>query len=120
MDEEKKAEVTKQIDDAYRGKESLTKQELEVITTKVFALPKFFNTLLFEKLTKKYASEKLKKLDLLKSWNNEFERIEIPRRLFLILSGNGQYIRGEDFKPLMRVLLDTHPGLEFLQATPEF
>lgn len=26
----------------------------------------------------------------------------------------------EDFKPLFRQLLDTHPGLEFLQATPEF
>ena len=26
----------------------------------------------------------------------------------------------EDFKPLFKHLLDTHPGLEFLQATPEF
>lgn len=26
----------------------------------------------------------------------------------------------EDFKPVLRELLDTHPGLEFLQSTPEF
>ncbi len=26
----------------------------------------------------------------------------------------------EDFKPLFKHLLATHPGLEFLQATPEF
>ena len=26
----------------------------------------------------------------------------------------------EDFKPLLNLLLDTHPGLEFLKATPEY
>ncbi|RRT38243.1 hypothetical protein B296_00043940, partial [Ensete ventricosum] len=26
----------------------------------------------------------------------------------------------EDFKPVLRELLATHPGLEFLQGTPEF
>ena len=30
------------------------------------------------------------------------------------------YITTEDLKPMFRYLLDTHPGLEFLQATPEF
>lgn len=26
----------------------------------------------------------------------------------------------DDFKPILRELLATHPGLEFLQSTPEF
>ena len=29
-------------------------------------------------------------------------------------------IMQEDFKPVLRELLATHPGLEFLQGTPEF
>lgn len=59
-------------------------------------------------------TEKIKKADLLKSWNNEFERIEVSKRIFLVLSANSHYITNEDFKPMMRILLDTHPGLEFL------
>ncbi len=31
-----------------------------------------------------------------------------------------EYIMQDDIKPMMKVLLETHPGLEFLQATPEF
>ncbi|CAJ1976285.1 unnamed protein product [Sphenostylis stenocarpa] len=30
------------------------------------------------------------------------------------------YITQDDFKPVLRELLATHPGLEFLQSTPEF
>lgn len=33
---------------------------------------------------------------------------------------DSEYITTEDFKPIMKTLLDSHPGLEFLQATPEF
>ncbi|KAK4487822.1 hypothetical protein RD792_003558 [Penstemon davidsonii] len=31
-----------------------------------------------------------------------------------------KYLVQDDFKPLLRELLATHPGLEFLQSTPEF
>lgn len=41
--------------------------------------------------------------------------------MFRVVVGTGNdYITAEDFKPLFRQLLDTHPGLEFLQQTPEF
>ncbi|KAK7356678.1 hypothetical protein VNO80_15953 [Phaseolus coccineus] len=30
------------------------------------------------------------------------------------------YLAQDDFKPVLRELLSTHPGLEFLQSTPEF
>lgn len=41
--------------------------------------------------------------------------------MFKIITKTGKdFIEADDFKPLFRVLLDTHPGLEFLQATPEF
>ena len=54
-------------------------------------------------------------------WKREFEKYDVNKRLFtLIAKLNSEMILIEDLKPLMRQLLDTHPGLEFLQATPEF
>jgi serine/threonine-protein phosphatase 2A regulatory subunit B'' len=38
----------------------------------------------------------------------------------LIAKPFAEHIVNEDFKPLFKQLLETHPGLEFLQATPEF
>jgi len=47
--------------------------------------------------------------------------MEPKRRLFnLIAQPKVKHITQNDFKPLFKHLLDTHPGLEFLQATPEF
>jgi hypothetical protein len=46
----------------------------------------------------------------------------IPKkRLFTILAkANQSSIVTEDFKPMFSHLLEHHPGLEFLQQTPEF
>ena len=47
--------------------------------------------------------------------------MEPKRRLFnLIAQPKTNFITHADFKPLFKHLLETHPGLEFLQATPEF
>ena len=47
--------------------------------------------------------------------------IEPKKRLFTIIAQQGsKYIENKDFKPLFKHLLENHPGLEFLQATPEF
>ena len=54
-------------------------------------------------------------------WKKEFEKVDVKKRMFkLIAKLDAEVIIAEDFKPLFRQLLDTHPGLEFLQATPEF
>ena len=45
----------------------------------------------------------------------------MKRQVFNLLAKTGKkYIEPEDFKPLFKHLLESHPGLEFLQATPEF
>lgn len=45
----------------------------------------------------------------------------MKRQVFNLLAKTGKkYIEPEDFKPLFKNLLESHPGLEFLQATPEF
>jgi serine/threonine-protein phosphatase 2A regulatory subunit B'' len=47
--------------------------------------------------------------------------LDPKRRLFNLIAKPGQsHLVQEDFKPLFKHLLATHPGLEFLQATPEF
>ena len=33
---------------------------------------------------------------------------------------NKQYLDRDDFKPILKILMDNHPGLDFLKATPEF
>ena len=53
-------------------------------------------------------------------FKNEFEGKTAAYRTFKVIAGSKNYIAPDDFKPLFRYLLDTHPGLEFLQATPEF
>jgi len=42
-------------------------------------------------------------------------------QVFTILKQqNRNYLTKEDFKPVLKDLLDNHPGLEFLKSTPEF
>lgn len=64
---------------------------------------------------------KINKPAFLLFWKKDFQNIDIDRRIFKILAkGGADHIVVEDFKPMMKMLLETHPGLEFLQATPEF
>jgi len=48
--------------------------------------------------------------------------VDIAKRIFKVIAkpDSPEAIVAEDFKPMMKTLLETHPGLEFLQATPEF
>lgn len=64
---------------------------------------------------------KLSKEAFLAKWKAEFERVDVAKRMFKVLAKpDSEHLGSDDFKPIMRELLDTHPGLEFLQATPEF
>lgn len=51
-------------------------------------------------------------------WKREFEKIDVCKRMFKVITGGKQngvdHITADDFKPLFRQLLDTHPGLVFL------
>ncbi|XP_020578971.1 probable serine/threonine protein phosphatase 2A regulatory subunit B''delta isoform X2 [Phalaenopsis equestris] len=53
--------------------------------------------------------------------NNNMMTMDTPTQIFNILKHpDRNYLIQEDFKPVLRDLLATHPGLEFLQGTPEF
>ena len=65
--------------------------------------------------------EKINKEQFKTIWQEEYEKLEVSKRMFKILAKPGEkYIVSDDFKPMLRELLETHPGLNFLQQTPEF
>lgn len=55
-------------------------------------------------------------------WDSlDFHRKDVKRRLFEVIAKDGAAtIVPDDFKPVFKHLLEKHPGLEFLQQTPEF
>ena len=60
-------------------------------------------------------------------WNSTLrEHQEVNARAFAVLCGSRKdqgrtaYLEHADFRPLLRCVLDTHPGLEFLKDSPEF
>jgi len=86
----------------------------------VCGLPKFFKTLLFDRIDNGKTG-KVNKLQFINFWKRELEKVDVKKRIFKLLAKPGaEVIVAEDFKPLFKQLLDSHPGLEFLRATPEF
>lgn len=108
------------IDEVFEDKKEVTAEEFKPICTKVFKFPKFLNSITFGRLDTSNTGS-ISKSDFLEKWHNDYEKMETSKRMFKIITKPGeQFLYTDDFKPLLRVLLDTHPGLEFLQATPEF
>jgi len=113
-------ENNKVMEETYAGKTDITVDEFVPIVEKIFKFPKFLNTLVFNRIdtgkTGKISKQKFKQV-----WENKYEKMEVSKRLFKILAKpDAEYIVPDDFKPMMRHLLDSHPGLDFLKATPEF
>lgn len=91
----------------------------------VLKLPKILKKMLFdviiklEKLDEK--TDKIPKQTFVNFCRQRMQEKSPERRAFDILCGfTKSVIVPDDFKPLFKFLLETHPGLEFLQATPEF
>jgi serine/threonine-protein phosphatase 2A regulatory subunit B'' len=81
----------------------------------VCGLPKFFKNMLFDRIDSGKTG-KITKPHFLQFWRRDFHNADIHRRLFKILakSESPDYLQQDDFKPMMKTLLETHPGLEFL------
>ena len=108
------------IDSVFKDKREIVVEDFVPICEQVFKFPKFLNLLVFNKLdTDK--SGKLTREKFEEKWTEDYEKLDVSRRLFnVIKNSSDDYLHNDDFKPILRVLLDSHPGLEFLQATPEF
>mmetsp|Transcript_28275 Transcript_28275/g.69942 ORF Transcript_28275/g.69942 Transcript_28275/m.69942 type:complete len:561 (+) Transcript_28275:58-1740(+) len=94
-------------------------KDFEAYTTKVCGYPAFFNESLFEKL--KPVDGLVTKAKARAWWDSNCNRKDAETRLFNLLRSEGKnFVTREDWKHHLYTFLNTHPGLEFLKATPEF
>ncbi|XP_010550352.1 PREDICTED: probable serine/threonine protein phosphatase 2A regulatory subunit B''delta [Tarenaya hassleriana] len=96
-------------------------QEFKLVTTEVCKLPSFFSTSLFKKIDANNTGFVTREA-FIEYWvKGNMLTMDIATQIFKILKQPDQnYLVQDDFKPVLRELLATHPGLEFLQGTPEF
>eukprot|EP00033_Pygsuia_biforma_P004760 GCRY01005220.1.p1 GENE.GCRY01005220.1~~GCRY01005220.1.p1 ORF type:complete len:572 (+),score=138.73 GCRY01005220.1:166-1881(+) len=90
------------------------------LTKEICGLPSFFNTLLMSHIDVT-GSGVVTKDRFLDWWQHHFYGKDLHERFFhLLRKPENEYIEPEDFSEVVRELLNVHPGLEFLQSTPEF
>ncbi|KAH1229847.1 Serine/threonine protein phosphatase 2A regulatory subunit B''beta [Glycine max] len=94
--------------------------EFKSITKEVCKLPSFFSTSLFQKIDN--GTGVVTRKAFIEYWiNGNMLAMDIAALIFKILKQPQlNYLTQDDFKPVLHELLATHPGLEFLQSTPEF
>ncbi|MBA0618810.1 hypothetical protein Godav_028098, partial [Gossypium davidsonii] len=123
----------------YGHPDGLQLHEFKLVTREICKLPSFFSPSLFRKIDvngtgfiTRYIFSFMKVelliyiLDLsdafIDYWvNGNILTMDIATQVYTILKQPDlKYLIQDDFKPVLRELLATHPGLEFLQSTPEF
>ncbi|GAA0144281.1 protein phosphatase [Lithospermum erythrorhizon] len=105
----------------YGHTDGLQINEFKPVTKEICKLPSFFSTTLFKKID--VGSTGVVTRDAFVDYwvNGNMLTKDTASQIFSILKQpNLKYLTQEDFKPVLRELLATHPGLEFLQSTPEF
>ncbi|KAJ9169637.1 hypothetical protein P3X46_017803 [Hevea brasiliensis] len=95
--------------------------EFKSITKQICKLPSFFSTALFRKIDSD-CSGIVTRDAFIKYWvDGNMLAMDRTTCIFNILKQpENKYLIQTDFKPVLRELLAMHPGLEFLQSTPEF
>ena len=98
----------------------LTEEAFAPYATTVCGFPSFFVQALFGKLVQ--AGQTVVTRTKCTQWYEAHIRNKKPEaRLYhLLREGTNQFITRADWKKKLATLLDTHPGLDFLKATPEF
>jgi serine/threonine-protein phosphatase 2A regulatory subunit B'' len=112
------AEKNSRIINSVFLKESVRVNEFENLVSQLCGLPKFMKFKLF---TAAGGGDSLSKTQFLRFWKKELENKSPVERFFFLVKKNGKsFIEREDFHFMMNVLMEIHPGLDFLKATPEF
>ncbi|KAG2278633.1 hypothetical protein Bca4012_041058 [Brassica carinata] len=105
----------------YGHIDGLQIQEFKLVTREICKLPSFFSTSLFRKIDVNNTGFVTREAFIDYWVNGNMLIMDTTTQIFKILKQQNQnYIVKDDFKPLLKELLATHPGLEFLQTTPEF
>ncbi|KAI3898599.1 hypothetical protein MKW98_000712 [Papaver atlanticum] len=95
--------------------------EFKSVTKDICKLPSFFSSSLFKKIDVNCTGVVTRDAFVDYWVDGNMLTMDIATQIFTVLKQpDRRYLTQEDFKPVLRELLATHPGLEFLQSTPEF
>ncbi|GAB2287457.1 hypothetical protein Dimus_021835 [Dionaea muscipula] len=105
----------------YGHTDGLQMNEFKVVTKEICKLPSFFSVVLFRKIDANCTGFVTRDA-FVDFWiNGNMLTMDIATQIFTIMKQpDRKYLMQDDFKPILRELLATHPGLEFLQSTTEF
>ncbi|XP_031109586.1 serine/threonine protein phosphatase 2A regulatory subunit B''beta-like [Ipomoea triloba] len=105
----------------YGHIDGIPMHEFKLLTKEICKIPSFFSTSLFRKIDVS-GTGILTRDAFVDYWiNGGMLTKDIATQIFSILKQPDlKYLTQADFKPVLRELLATHPGLEFLHGTPEF
>eukprot|EP00252_Welwitschia_mirabilis_P020133 TRINITY_DN4864_c0_g1_i2.p1 TRINITY_DN4864_c0_g1~~TRINITY_DN4864_c0_g1_i2.p1 ORF type:complete len:548 (+),score=109.41 TRINITY_DN4864_c0_g1_i2:336-1979(+) len=110
------------INELFSGHaDGLRVEEFKPVTKEICKLPSFFSAALFRKIDLDNVGI-VKKDQFISYWiDKKMVTMDLATQIFTVLKQpDKNYLTQEDFKPILRELLNTHPGLEFLQSTHEF
>ncbi|MBA0696518.1 hypothetical protein Goari_003064, partial [Gossypium aridum] len=109
------------IDKHFYGHLGLQIHEFKAVTKEICKLPSFFSTALFRKID--INNRGIVTGDqFVNYWiGGNMLTVDLATQIYTILKQpDCGYLTQDDFRPLLHELLASHPGLEFLQSTPEF
>ncbi|XP_010321356.1 serine/threonine protein phosphatase 2A regulatory subunit B''beta isoform X1 [Solanum lycopersicum] len=105
----------------YGHTDGLQMDEFKPITKEICKLPSFFSTVLFRKIDVGQTGIITRDVFVDYWVNGNMLTKDIATQIYTILKQPDlKHLIQDDFKPVLRDLLATHPGLEFLRNTPEF
>ncbi|KAJ4968431.1 hypothetical protein NE237_015132 [Protea cynaroides] len=117
-----KEQILSRINQLFYGHmDGLQIHEFKAVTREICKIPSFFSTALFKKIDANCTGV-ITRDAFVDYWvNSNMMTMDMAAQIFTILKQpDRKYLTQDDFKPVLRELLATHPGLEFLQSTPEF
>ncbi|XP_074570994.1 serine/threonine protein phosphatase 2A regulatory subunit B''beta-like [Curcuma longa] len=117
-----KEQCLSRIDHLFFGNlDGLQLQEFKTVTKEICKLPSFLSTSLFRKFDVE-CTGMVTRDAFIEYWiSSNLMTQDVATQIFTIMKqADHNYLTQDDFKPVLRELLATHPGLEFLQGTPEF
>ncbi|EPS71483.1 hypothetical protein M569_03272, partial [Genlisea aurea] len=105
----------------YGHVDGLQVHEFKPVTKEICKLPSFFSTVLFRRIDTD-GTGLVTRDSFVNYWiGGNMLTKDIAAQMYTILKQpEANFLSQDDFKPVLQELLATHPGLEFLQNTPEF
>lgn len=102
----------------------LVLSEFIELMSEVAPLPKFFYPLLWNRLVhpwNEFGADRISAREIIQFWKEQLRGHDTTTRLFHVIKRpSNPHILPEDLIPVIRALVQYHPGLSFLQTMPEY